>query len=59
MRRIVPVLCGISSEAEGRAAKQALAGYVLAAVLSGCASLDGGSRRQNIATVIQTAYDVI
>ena len=24
----------------------------------GCSSLGGGSRRQNIATVIQTAYDL-
>ena len=38
MRRLVLVLCGISPEAVGRAAKQALAGCVLAAVLSGCAS---------------------
>ena len=38
MRRLVLVLCGISPEAEGRAAKRALAVCVLAAVLSGCAS---------------------
>jgi len=28
------------------------------AAIIGCSSLGGGSRRQNIATVIQTAYDL-
>ena len=35
----------------------AIAAVVVAAII-GCSSLGGGSRRQNIATVIQTAYDM-
>ena len=35
----------------------AIAAIALAAII-GCSSLGGGSRRQNIATVIQTAYDL-
>ena len=35
----------------------AIAAIALAAII-GCSSLGGGSRRQNIATVIQTAYDM-
>ena len=35
----------------------AVAAIALAAII-GCSSLGGGSRRQNIATVIQTAYDL-
>ena len=31
---------------------------VAVAAIIGCSSLGGGSRRQNIATVIQTAYDL-
>ena len=31
---------------------------IAAAAIIGCSSLGGGSRRQNIATVIQTAYDL-
>ena len=31
---------------------------IAAATIIGCSSLGGGSRRQNIATVIQTAYDM-
>ena len=46
MKRLV--LCGISPEAEGRAAKQALAVCVLAAtVLSGCASQTITERHYN------------
>ena len=35
----------------------AIAAVAVAAII-GCSSLGGGSRRQNIATVIQTAYDM-
>ena len=35
----------------------AIAAIAVAAII-GCSSLGGGSRRQNIATVIQTAYDM-
>jgi hypothetical protein len=35
----------------------AVAAIAVAAII-GCSSLGGGSRRQNIATVIQTAYDL-
>ena len=35
----------------------AIAAIAIAAII-GCSSLGGGSRRQNIATVIQTAYDM-
>ena len=35
----------------------AIAAVAVAAII-GCSSLGGGSRRQNIATVIQTAYDL-
>ncbi len=35
----------------------AIAAIAVAAII-GCSSLGGGSRRQNIATVIQTAYDL-
>ena len=35
----------------------AIAAVAVAAII-GCSSLGGGSRRQNIATVIQTAYDI-
>ena len=35
----------------------AIAAIALVAII-GCSSLGGGSRRQNIATVIQTAYDL-
>ena len=35
----------------------AVAAIAVAAII-GCSSLGGGSRRQNIATVIQTAYDM-
>ena len=35
----------------------AIAAIVVAAII-GCESMTGGSRRQNIATVIQTAYDL-
>ena len=35
----------------------AIAAIVVAAII-GCSSLGGGSRRQSIATVIQTAYDL-
>ena len=35
----------------------AIAAIAIAAIL-GCSSLGGGSRKQNIATVIQTAYDM-
>ena len=35
----------------------AIAAVSVAAII-GCSSLGGGSRRQNIATVIQTAYDM-
>ena len=35
----------------------AIAAIVVAAMI-GCSTLGGGSRRQNIATVIQTAYDM-
>ena len=35
----------------------AIAAIAIAAII-GCSSLGGGSRKQNIATVIQTAYDM-
>ena len=35
----------------------AVAAIAVAAII-GCSSLGGGSRRQSIATVIQTAYDL-
>ena len=35
----------------------AIAAIAVAAII-GCSSLGGGSRRQSIATVIQTAYDL-
>jgi len=35
----------------------AIAAIAIAAII-GCSSLGGGSRKQNIATVIQTAYDL-
>ena len=38
-------------------AATAIAAIAVAAII-GCSSLGGGSRRQNIATVIQTAYDM-
>ena len=41
----------------GVIAAVAVAAIAVAAII-GCSSLGGGSRRQNIATVIQTAYDL-
>ena len=38
-------------------AATAIAAIAVAAII-GCSSLGGGSRKQNIATVIQTAYDM-